>query len=78
MLSTRIVGDIDDSGIFCGRMKFAGDGGRPYALERPGIEKSSIESLRMIPVDVDRILLPNLGMEERIKLDCLIDMRLNK
>lgn len=58
--SKSIVGHIEDSGIFLGVIKFAGDGGKPYAFERPGTEKSSIPSFRIIPVCLERILLPNL------------------
>lgn len=32
---------MDDRGRFPGRMKFAGEGMKPNALEEPGIEKSS-------------------------------------
>lgn len=58
--SNKMVGHIEDSGILCGLMKFAGDGGIPYELFFPGIEKSSIPSFRIIPVRFEMILHPNL------------------
>lgn len=58
--SSTIDGHIEDSGIFCGLMKFAGDGGTPYAFFVPGTAKSSMPSFKMIPVCGETILLPNL------------------
>lgn len=50
---------MDDNGIFFGLMKFAGDGGIPYALFVPGTEKSSIPSFKIMPV-LEIYLAPNL------------------
>lgn len=61
-----MVGHIEDNGIFFGLMKLAGDGGTPYALIFPGIEKSSIPSFRMIPVRGETILHPNLPINNKI------------
>lgn len=60
-----MVGHIEESGILNGFMKFVGDGGTPYELFTPGIEKSSIPSFRMIPVRREIILHPNLGKHSK-------------
>lgn len=41
-------------------MKFAGDGGRSKPLVILGELKSSISSLNIMPVDLERIIAPNL------------------
>jgi len=58
--SRTIVGHMDDMGIFPGSMKLLADGGKPKALTSPGVEKSSISSLNMIPVRRPRTFAPNL------------------
>lgn len=55
-----IVGHIEDNGILVGLIKLAGEGGIPYELFRPGTEKSSMPSFKMIPVCCETILQPNL------------------
>lgn len=58
--STKMAGHIEDKGLFPGLMKFAGDGGTPKAFVMLGAEKSSISSLRMIPVLLERTCEPKL------------------
>lgn len=53
-----IVGVIDDNGLFPGRMKLAGEGGGASPVVLPGMEKSSISLLRMMPVLGDMNLDP--------------------
>ena len=62
-LSVIILGDIDDSGRFPGRMKLAGEGGYPKKLFLPGVEKSSISLFMMIPVDSETNIEPKLKMK---------------
>lgn len=57
---TMTAGHIEDSGRLPGTIKFAGDGGMPKMLVIFGEEKSSISSLKMIPVSSPRRLEPNL------------------
>jgi hypothetical protein len=59
-LSTIITGLIEESGRFPGLMKLFGDGGKLKSLVMFGDEKSSISSLKMIPVDGDIIREPKL------------------
>ena len=47
------MGTIDDKSLLQGLMKLAGLGGTPNLLGKPGEEKSSISSFRMIPVDFE-------------------------
>ena len=51
---------MEDIGILPGTMKFDGEGGTPNALSMPGVEKSSISSLKNIPVRLPRTLAPKL------------------
>lgn len=53
-------GHIELNGRLPGRMKFGGDGGRPKPLVILGELKSSISSLKIIPVEFERIIAPNL------------------
>lgn len=53
-------------GLFPGRMKFAGEGGKPNPLVIFGELKSSISSLNIIPVDLDRIIAPRLSDEVQV------------
>lgn len=59
-LSTKIAGADEDIGRFPGAMKFADDGSTPNAFFTPGVEKSSISLLKMIPVRFPRYLQPKL------------------
>ena len=56
---TRTEGLMLDNGRFPGLMKLAGDGDTPKSLVMLGNEKSSIWSLRIIPVEGDIISDPN-------------------
>lgn len=60
LLSTTIVGHIEESGCLPGAMKLEGDAGTPNEFTTPGVEKSSIESFRTIPVVLDLIFDPKL------------------
>lgn len=53
-------GHIEDRGLFPGFMKLIGDGGIPKLFVIFGEEKSSISSLRIIPVLSDANPAPNL------------------
>lgn len=54
-----MVGDIDDNGLFPGRIKLTGAGGATAAeVLFIGIEKSSISLLRTIPVLLESICEP--------------------
>ena len=46
----KIEGLIEDCGLFPGAMKLEGDAGIPKELTVPGVEKSSISLLKMMPV----------------------------
>lgn len=59
-LDTTIVGVIDERGRFFGLMKLAGLGGRPKKFTILGEEKSSISSLRIMPVSSDTNAAPKL------------------
>lgn len=52
-LSTRMLGAMDDTGLFPGRSRLSGDGLMPHLLGASGYEKSSRRLLRMIPVEGD-------------------------
>ncbi len=47
-----MVGQVEESGLFPGRMKLAGEGLNPYSLVILGEEKSSISLFSTIPVSV--------------------------
>ena len=59
-LSTKMDGAIEDWGLLPGRRKFASEGRMPYAFFLVGIEKSSNSLLYIIPVRMERYLLPKL------------------
>ena len=59
-----MVGVMDESGLFPGTIKFAGDGGTPNEFSMPGVEKSSISLLKIIPVLLPRHLDPKLKFVE--------------
>ena len=52
---------MEDSGRFSGSMKFASAGMKPNELTKPGVEKSSITSLYIIPVYLPTYLAPKLS-----------------
>lgn len=52
-------------GLFPGRMKFAGEAGKSNPLVIFGELKSSISSLNIIPVDLERIIAPKLSDMKR-------------
>ena len=58
--STTMVGQLEERGLFPGKIKLFGDGGKPKKLMSPGTEKSSITLFRMIPVDSDVNPAPKL------------------
>lgn len=72
-----MVGHIDDNAVFLGAIKLAGDGAKPKAFLTPGVEKSSIPSFRIMPVDLERNLQPNLK-NNNIFFLCLIGTPNNK
>ena len=57
--STR-VGHMDDIGILPGTMKLLGEAGTPYTLMVPGVEKSSISLLKIMPVLLPTTFDPKL------------------
>ena len=65
-LSTIIMGDMDDRGLFSGSMKFASDGKKPNAFAKPGEEKSSMTSLYIIPVYLPAYLAPKLNFIKKL------------
>lgn len=56
---STITVEIELNGLAPGRMKFAGEGGKPKKLFFPGMEKSSISLLRMRPVRGEMMREPN-------------------
>ena len=58
--SNTMVGVMEESGRFPGAMKLAGEGGTPKEFTIPGVEKSSISLLNMMPVLLPRTLDPKL------------------
>ena len=58
--STMMVGVMEDWGLLRGWRKFGLDGGRSKELFLSGKLKSSISSLKMIPLVGERIRLPKL------------------
>lgn len=58
--SRTMVGDMDDIGIFPGNIKLEGEAGTPKLLTVPGVEKSSISSLKIMPVREPRTKEPSL------------------
>ena len=54
---------MEDWGLLRGWRKFGLDGGRLKELFLSGKLKSSISSLKMIPLVGERIRLPKLGVE---------------
>ena len=51
-----------------GWMKLASEGGTPKLLGAPGVEKSSISLLKMIPVCVEAIRAPKLDGSKNYKV----------
>ena len=64
---TTIVGVMDDKGLFPGRIKLAGLGGKPKKFITFGEEKSSNSSFKIIPVSSDMNAAPKL--QERFKFN---------
>ena len=62
------VGHMDDMGILPGTMKLLGEAGTPKAFEVPGVEKSSISLLNMIPVRAPTTLEPKLVKKKERKV----------
>jgi len=60
---TMMVGVMEDWGLLRGWRKFGLDGGRSKELFLPGKLKSSISSLKMIPLVGERIRLPKLCLD---------------
>ncbi len=58
--STNMVGVIEDMGRFPGSIKLLGDGATPKKFFFPGVEKSSISLLKIMPVRVERYFEPKL------------------
>lgn len=61
-------GTIELSGRSPGASMFAGDAGKLYKDVRPGIAKSSISLLSIMPVDWDRIRAPQLEVNKTVKM----------
>ena len=62
--SSRIrVGQVDDIGLLPGAMKLVGEAGTPYEFTVPGVEKSSISLLKMMPVLLPKTFDPKLQRE---------------
>lgn len=59
--SKTMIGDIDETGLLPGEMKFAGAGKSP-SENAAGIEKSFISLLKIIPVLSDVTYDPKLKM----------------
>ncbi|CAH2261699.1 jg3187 [Pararge aegeria aegeria] len=60
-----MLGLIEDSGLFPGAMKFAGEGFKPKEFEKPGEEKSSITLFMTIPVCDGRWIRKVLELKPR-------------
>ncbi len=73
LLLTNIAGVMDDMGILPGTMKLDGEAGTPKALVVLGVEKSSISSLKIIPVLLPLTLDPKLWIYKIV----MITARLN-
>ena len=54
------VGQVDDIGILPGTMKLVGEAGTPNTFTVPGVEKSSISLLKMMPVLLPKTFDPKL------------------
>ena len=62
------VGQVDDIGLLPGAMKLLGEAGTPYEFTVPGVEKSSISLLKMMPVLLPTIFDPKLQRENRTRV----------
>ena len=60
LLLKNITGDMADIALFPGSIKLVSDGGRSNEFGSPGIEKSSISLLNMMPVLLPSTLEPKL------------------
>ena len=63
---TTMVGVIELIGLLQGLIKLFGDGGKSNPLVIFGALKSSISSLKIIPVELDRNLAPILFKENKL------------
>ena len=62
-----MAGQVEDIGLFPGRMKFVGEGGTPNEFVTLGELKSSIWLLKIIPVFGDIFMEPKLNTRTTIK-----------
>ena len=67
-LSRNMVGVIEDMGRLKGSIKLLSEGSTPKAFFAPGVEKSSISLLYIIPVHVERYFEPKLKVDKNVKL----------
>ena len=65
--SVKMTGEIEDCGLFPGLMKLLLEGSMPSGLSSPGVEKSAISLLYIIPVSMERYLHPKL--EQRVQFE---------
>ena len=67
-LSRNMVGVIEDMGRLKGSIKLLSEGSTPKAFFVPGVEKSSISLLYIIPVRVERYFEPKLKVDKNVNL----------
>ena len=65
--SVIMTGQVEERGLFKGRIKLLGEGGTPKELVTLGELKSSISLLKMIPVWGDITTAPKLQNNKSIK-----------
>ena len=63
-----MVGVIEDMGRLKGSVKLFSEGSTPKAFFEPGVEKSSISLLYIIPVRVERYFEPKLKVDKNVKI----------
>ena len=63
LLSVKITGVIEDWGLFPGLIKLLFEGGMSSGFSWPGVEKSAISLLYIIPVILERYLHPKLSQQ---------------
>ena len=63
------VGQVDDIGILPGAMKLLGEAGTPKKFNSPGVEKSSISLLKMMPVLLPKTFDPKLEKQNVLSED---------
>ena len=69
MLSSTNVGHVDDIGLLPGTMKLVGEAGTPKKFFAPGVEKSSITLLKIIPVLFPTTLDPKIQNSTTKRVD---------